>query len=388
MLGEGHAERAAFHVAVELDDADGPVGAHVDDAGRGAAGLQPGGQGGVDARDVGLPLAGLEEVEAGVGGGAGQRVGHVGRAVHQGRAGVVGPERLEHPAAGDGRRERQGAAGQRLGEGDDVGRHARAGTGEQVAGAAEADEDLIEDQQQVVLVGQPAQGAQHFVGMEQHAARALDARLDDDRGDLAGLLAHQGVERRFRGGVDRQGGDDLRRHHPGKQAVHAFFRIADGHRRQGVAVIAALERQEPGAAGDAAVDPVLQRHLHGDLDRHRAAFGEEHVVQVAGQQACKPGGQPIGRLVRQAAEHHVRRALQLCGHRRADVRVIVAVTGGPPGGDAVDKFAPVLQDDPRAFGAGHRQRRGRGLHLTIGTPDVAGALGKPVRCRESHEPWL
>ena len=42
----------------------------VDDAGRGAAGLQPRDQGGVDAGDVGLPLAGLQEVEASVGGGA------------------------------------------------------------------------------------------------------------------------------------------------------------------------------------------------------------------------------------------------------------------------------------------------------------------------------
>jgi hypothetical protein len=108
-----------------------------------------------------------------------------------------------------------------------------------------------------VLVGQPTQGAQHLVAMEQHAAGALDPRLDDDRGDLAALARKHGVERGLRGGVDRQADDVLRRHDPCEQAVHAFLGVADRHGGQGVAVIAAAEAEEAVLPHDAAVDPEL-----------------------------------------------------------------------------------------------------------------------------------
>ena len=111
-------------------------------------------------RDVGhLPQArlALEQVERGIGGGAGERIRHVGRPVHQRMHGVVRPERVEHRSACDGRGERQRAAGQRLRQRDDVGHDAGGLAGEQRPGAAEAGEDLVEDQQQVVAVGRRAQ---------------------------------------------------------------------------------------------------------------------------------------------------------------------------------------------------------------------------------------
>ena len=52
--------------------------------------------------------------------------------------------------------------------------------------------------------------------------------------------------------------------------------------------------------------------------------------------------------------------------------MIVAVAGRPPRGDAVDQLAPVGEHDARAFGARHRQRRRRSLHLGVGQPDVGG----------------
>ena len=63
--------------------------------------------------------------------------------------------------------------------------------GEQRAGAAEAGEDLVEDQQQLVAVGGRAQPAQHRGVVEPHAARALHQRLDDDAGDLVGVALEQ-----------------------------------------------------------------------------------------------------------------------------------------------------------------------------------------------------
>ena len=54
-----------------------------------------------------------------------------------------------------------------------------------------------------------------------------------------------------------------------------------------------------------------------------------------------------------------------------DVRMIVAVAGGPPRRDAVDQLAPVGEHDAAALRARDRERRPRGLHLRIGQPDVA-----------------
>ena len=195
---------------------------------------------------------------------------------------------------------------------------------------------------------------------------------------MAALL-QQRIERRLAGRVARQVGDHLLGHDAGEQAVHALLRIADRHRRQRVAVIATPEGQELGPALHAPIDLELQRHLHGDLDRDRTAFGEEHVVQVPWQQLRQPRRQAIGRLVRQAAEHHVRHGLDLRAQGVGDVRMVVAVAGGPPRGQAVDQFAPVRQHQPRTACRHDRQRRPRGLHLAVRTPDMRRAGGQPLR---------
>ena len=59
-------------------------------------------------------------------------------------------------------------------------------------------------------------------------------------------------------------------------------------------------------------------------------------------------------LVNEATKHDVRHRRELRFHGLSDVRVIVAVAGRPPAGDAVDQFAPVGQSDARALGAHNR----------------------------------
>jgi hypothetical protein len=171
--------------------------------------------------------------------------------------------------------------------------------------------------------------------------------------DLVAPLGQQRVQRRLAFRVARQSGDDLVGHDAGEQAVHALFRVANRHRRQGVAMIAASEGQELGPALYPLIDLELQRHLHGDLDRDRTALGEEDVVQVARQQLRQARRQAIGRLVRQAAEHHVRHAVDLLVKGAGDMRVIVAVAGRPPRGQAVDQFTPVVQHEARAACGDH-----------------------------------
>ncbi len=138
-------------------------------------------------------------------------------------------------------------------------------------------------------------------------------------------------------------------------------------------MIAALEGDELGAAADAPVEPVLHRHLHGDLDRHRAGVREEHPIEIAGHQGREPSRQRQRRLVRQPAEHHMRHRCELPFDRLPDVGMVVAMTGRPPRGDAVDQRAAVGERDAAAVGAHDRQRRPRGLHLRIGQPDVLQA---------------
>ena len=93
--------------------------------------------------------------------------------------------------------------------------------------------------------------------------------------------------------------------------------------------------------------------------------------------ADQPLRQRQRRLVHQAAEHDVRHRRELALDRCADVRMVVAVAGGPPRGDAVDQFAAVGQHDAAAVRRGDRKRRRRGLHLRIGQPDVIEAVGVP-----------
>ena len=149
-------------------------------------------------------------------------------------------------AARHRRGKRQGAAGQRLRQRHDVGRNAGRLAGEQVAGAAEAGEDLVEDQQQVVAIGRRAQAPQHRRLVEQHAAGALHQRLDDDAGDRRRRGAPTSASNAAMRSRSSCGSSTIScsRQQPAKQRVHAVIGIADRHGAGGVAVIAALEGDE------------------------------------------------------------------------------------------------------------------------------------------------
>ena len=168
--------------------------------------------------------------------------------------------------------------------------------------------------------------------------------------------------------VGRPPREDVLGEHAGEQAVHAADGVAHGHRPERVPVIAAPDREQPRALRLAAGALELQAHLDRDLDRDRPRIGEEDSPELAGRQLEQPLGQAHGRLVGEAAEHHMRHAAKLLLQRRVEARVGVAVDRAPPRGHAVDQLAPVGELQAYAAGGGNRQRGQRRGQRAIGVP--------------------
>src|SRR3546814_20351996 len=74
--------------------------------------------------------------------------------------------------------------------------------------------------------------------MKTHPARALHQRLHHHGGDVRAMLCQGGIDR-----VGVEVGEMLFGYDALKQAVHAFFGVADAHRRQRVAMLRSEERR-------------------------------------------------------------------------------------------------------------------------------------------------
>ena len=85
-------------------------------------------------------------------------------------------------------RQRHVAAREALGQAEKIGRDAFQVAGEEGSGAAEADGDLIGDEQGVVFVGKVAEAFQVAFRVDDHSRGALDEGFDDDRDHLAGVF--------------------------------------------------------------------------------------------------------------------------------------------------------------------------------------------------------
>ena len=92
--------------------------------------------------------------------------------------------------------QRQVAAGQALGQAQQVGRHSFLFAGEHRAGAAEADRHFVGNQQHVVPPGQLAHAAQIAARVHEHAGRRLHQRLDHDGRDPLVMLGQNPLHRR------------------------------------------------------------------------------------------------------------------------------------------------------------------------------------------------
>ena len=353
----------------------------------GAEGFAEAGGGGAVAGDH---FVLLEDVEGGEGRPAGQRVAGVAVGVQEAAGGVVVVEGGEHVVGGEHDGERQVAAGDALGEQQEIRPDAGLLAGEEAAAAPAADGDLVGHQVHPVAVAQLAGEAQVFGVVHHHARGALHQGFDDHGGGFKGVLGEVGLEGGG-GAAGHVGGGLAGLGVAGVGAGHAAAaahqrgvgvaedrHVGDGQGAHRLAVVAAGEADETVLARLAVVAPVVGAHLEGDLGGRGAVGGVEGVAQgVAGE-----GGEALGeldhRLMGEAGQHDVLQRVELGLEGVADARVGVAEQIDPPGADAVEVAPAVHVDEPRALAPGDRDEGQLlvVLHLGARVPDGGEGAGE------------
>ncbi len=323
---------------------------------------------------VGQDAAFLVEPQHFQGDGRAHGVGGVGGAVADGGA----PGRAVRDAGIDRVAQQGGthgrvAGGQALGHGHDVGLHAFSIAGEHGAGAAEARDHLVHDEENVQFAGGFAHGLEPASGRHDHAARALDGFAEEGRDVVRTQFGHLGPQVRDRGGdeclrigargmaVGVGGGDVVLR---GQGQVEA---PVEGRQRReagaggGRAVVAALQRDEVLLGGPPRVVVVLHDEAHRGVHRVRAPQRQVHVVERSRRDLHQLLGEADGRLAAEVeVARGVRQAPHLFGRRLHHAFLPVADVHAPQPGEGVQQFMPPCIRQP---GAAAGRQHGRTAFL-------------------------
>ncbi|MCY1223877.1 hypothetical protein D9M72_360170 [compost metagenome] len=285
--------------------------------------------------------------------------------------GAVGDAGID--LVGDHRRaHRDVAGGKPFGQRHDVRVDVFGFAGKHRAGAAEAGDDLVDDEEDVQLARGVAHGLEPALGRHDHAARALD-RFAKERGHIVrAQLGHFCTQCRHRGGDDalRIGGIGsavgigrgdvvLRRQRQVKAAVERGQGSETRAGRRGT-VITALQRDKVLLRRASGCVEVLRDESHGRIDRLGAAEREIHVIQRAGRDLHQLVGEADRRL---AAEMKVAggvgQAAHLLGSGLHHALLAVADVDAPQAGEGVEHFVAGGVGQPRA--AARRQHGGAAL---------------------------
>ena len=273
-------------------------------------------------------------------------------------------ERAHQLRAADERAERQAAA-ERLREHEQIGHDAPVLVGEQPAGAAEAGDHLVEDQQRADLVAAPPQRGEEVPARDAHAALGLH-RLDDHR---RGAL----VDARERADVVE-----------GQEVDAGQQRLERPRDRPGCRPTESAPQVSPWKPPSKATKrgrPVALRAVLSAPSTASAPLDVkyDHRRAPAAAGAASRAGEPHLRLLHElAVDHDVEVALRLRAHRGHDLGMGVADVGDPHAGEQVEVLAPLDVAHRRAAGA--RPPRAPSGRRTSGRRDAGrGRAGRPSR---------
>ena len=327
-----------------------------------------------DGRVLFEALERLEHGEAETVGAGGQSV--VEHEAQRGGAGGVGhdvaPEGADVLAARHGveallvgdARDGKAQAAQGLAHGDDVGESAGMLEGEELARPAEPGLDLVDDEEDVVLVADRADGRQPAVGRDDRAPFALDG-LDEDGGgfgdpgvgvlelvfEVGGAVQAAAFGRLGEGAAVAVGvGQEMDLGEERQEIGPERLAACEGERAGGHAVVGALEGDQGDAAG------VVLGQLDGAFDGvGPGRTGEEQAAELGGEDGAQGFDQ---RLAGRAGDvERVRQVSHLVAGGIEDRGVRVADVEDPGAAEEidVDVAVDVLDRGPAAAAQGHGQ---------------------------------
>ncbi len=207
----------------------------------------------------------------------------------------------------------------------------------------------------------------------------LHERLDDDGGELAGVLGDQARrDLEATGVVETRGAphrESQRVEHLGAEPARAQGEPADR-----VAVVRAAEREVRRAPLHAPVHPVLEGDLQRLLDGGGAVRREQEMRSVDGHD-LRQGLAQLDRGAVAVAEHRrVRHPVELVTRRLIELGHAVAERRDPERRDRVEVPAPVDVDELVPLGRLHDDRRVLRVagHLREAVPDDGRVALRPL----------
>jgi hypothetical protein len=241
--------------------------------------------------------------------------------------------------------------------------------GEGRAEAAEAGDDLVEDQEDAMLVADLAQALEIADRRDQGAGGACH-RFDEAGGD-GGAAIGLAVALEVIGQLDAvilgpavaeelvAGEGVAQHHHVGhgdREGLAVLDHAGKRHTAHVDAVIGALAAHEAQALGLAAGPVIGHHHLQRGVDGLGAGVDEEHVVHRLGQQGRDLAGQLEGAVMAEAEGCRVGVGQQLLVDRVRDLGAAMAGGAAEERRRAVDHLAALVVGVVNALALGNQAR--------------------------------
>ncbi len=268
-------------------------------------------------------------------------------------------------------------------------RDAEALGGEVLAQAAEAGNDLVENEQDAVARADLAQPLQVAHRRHDHAGGALHG-LDHDGGDGGGIVqGHQPLQLIGQMGAPTWlaareghvrpvvgGGQVIRAaEHDGREHLAVGADAAEGYAPHADAVVGALAADHAHARSLAAHGVVAQGDLEGGVHRLGARVGEEHVIQPLGRHRRDALRQAQGSRIAELEGGAVVQGFRLALERLDDARMAVAQGAAPQPRQAVEQAVAVGALVIGALGRNQDARLGVLLEIAVGREGQPAGLG-------------